>query len=132
MYKLIVPNFQFFSFIADHFKSFLTIYQSNAPMTGFLYSDLKKLLHELLSLIAEADVVEKSKNICDIDLDNKENILLLKTANGGFVAEGTISKLIASDTLNLSEGKTFRRECIKFVLFTFKNFLKSHQFHVPW
>ena len=101
-------------------------------MTGFLYSDLKKLLHELLSLIAEADVVEKSKNICDIDLDNKENILLLKTANGGFVAEGTISKLIASDTLNLSEGKTFRRECIKFVLFTFKNLLKSHQFHVPW
>ena len=61
-------------------------------MTGFLYSDLKKLLHELLSLIAEADVIKKSKNICDIDLDNKENILLLKTANGGFVAEGTISK----------------------------------------
>ena len=68
----------------------------------------------------KAYAIEKSKNISDIDLDNKENILPLKTVNTGFAAEGTISKLIASDMLNLSEVKTFRRECIKFVAFTLK------------
>ena len=87
--------------------------------------------HQLLSLIVKANVIEKSKNICGIDLDNNENILPLKTVNTGFAAEGTISKLIASDMLSLSEVKTFRREFIKFVVFTFKSFLESHQFHMP-
>ena len=100
--KLIVAKLQFFSFIADHFKLSLTVYQTDALMIAFSYRDLKKLLHELLSLIGKVDVIEKSKNICDIDLDNKENILPLKTVNIGFAAEGTISKLIASDMLNLS------------------------------
>ena len=129
--KLIVAKLEFFSFIADHFKPFLTVYQVDAPMKAFLYSDFKKLLHQLFSLIVKANVMEKSKNICSIDLDNKENILPLKTVNTGFAAEGTISKFIASDMLSLSEGKTFRREFIKFVVFTFKSFLESHQFHVP-
>ena len=48
----------------------------------------------------KVDVIEKSKKNCDVDLDNKENILPLKTVNIGFEAEGTISKLIASDMLN--------------------------------
>ena len=58
---------------------------------------------------AKSDVTGKIKNICGIDLDNKENILPLKAVNIGFAAEGTISKLINSDILNLSEVKTFRR-----------------------
>ena len=58
---------------------------------------------------AKSDVTEKIKNICGIDLDNKENILPLKAVNIGFASEGTISKLINSDILNLSEVKTFRR-----------------------
>ena len=122
--KLIVPKLQFFSFIADHFKLFLTVYQTNAPMIKFLYSDIKKPFHESLSLTVKVDVIEK-KNICDIDLVNKENILPLKTVNIGFAVEGTISKLIPSDMLNLSQVKTFRRECIKFVVFTLKKLFEK-------
>ena len=116
--KLIVAKLQLFSFVADHFKLFLTAYQTDAPMIPFLYNDLKKLVVELLSLIVKTEIIEKSKNICNIDLENKENILPIKNINIGFAAEGTISKLICSDILNLSELQTFRRECLKFVVFT--------------
>ena len=123
--KLIVAKLQSFSFIADDFKSFLTVYQTDAPMIAFLCSDLRRLLHELLSLIVKADAIEKSKTICDIDLDNKKKILPLKTVNIGFEVEGTISKFTASDMLNLSEVKTFRRECIKFLVFTLKKLFEK-------
>ena len=47
-HKLIVAKLQFFSSMANHFEPFLTVYQTDAPMIAFLYSDLKKLLLELL------------------------------------------------------------------------------------
>ena len=93
-------------------------------MIAFSYSDLKKLLYELLSLIVKADAIEKCKTICDIDLDKKK-ILPLETVNIAFKAEGTISKLTASVMLNLSEVKTFRRECIKFLVFTLKKLFEK-------
>ena len=68
--KLIAAKFQFFSFIADHFKPFLTGYQTDVLMILVLYSDLKKQLHELLSLIVKADVIDKIKNICNVNLNN--------------------------------------------------------------
>ena len=65
---MIVAKLQLFSFVADHFKLFLTAYQTDAPMIPFLYNDLKKLVVELLSLIVKTEIIEKSKNICNIYL----------------------------------------------------------------
>ena len=49
--------------------------------------DLHKLILELISLIVKSSVIQKSKNFCKIEFDNKENLLSLNLGNIGFAAK---------------------------------------------
>ena len=90
---------QSFSFVAEHFKPFLTSYQTDAPMIPYLYQDLKEVLLVLLSLIIKPTVIDSCKNLCHLDLTKKEHFLPFKSVNIGFAAEGTLSKLLLQDML---------------------------------
>ena len=61
-------------------EPFLTAFQSNKPMIPYFYFYLKSLIKELLGITVELQIIDScktSKQLKDIDLSDKKNLLSL-------------------------------------------------------
>ena len=119
-----IEKFQFFSFIAGYFQPFLTAYPTDAPMLPFLYGDLNELVLQLLTLIVKPCVLDSCKNVFDVDLKNKDNLLPFKSVGIGFAAEVTLSNLLKNDQVKLSDVKDFKGQCMTFLTCTISKMLE--------
>ena len=53
-------KFKFFEDIASVFEPYLTLFQTNAPMTPFMYKQLKEIYDKLLSMVFKIDSLEEA------------------------------------------------------------------------
>ena len=101
----------FFKFTASKVEPFLTAYQSNNPMIPFMYHDLKKLINSLLELFVKPEVLavkKTSKEMQEIDLDDKTNLLDGKNVVVGFGVETIFKDLRIKDLVTSSVLKNFK------------------------
>ncbi|MEO0688534.1 MAG: hypothetical protein AAFY76_26575, partial [Cyanobacteria bacterium J06649_11] len=103
----IVAKLQFFSYVASKVEPYLKTYQTDNPMIPYMYFDLKAMLKSLLEMIVECGAVQKcksAKQLMNIDLDDKENLLKIEKIETGFSVD---NKLIEKNPL----GSEFLRSC---------------------
>ena len=82
--ELVVCKLGFFSYFADLFKPFLTVYQTDKPMIPFLYEDLFKLLKSVFSIIVKPSLIsncETAYQLAEINLNKPEHFLSLRNIN---------------------------------------------------
>ena len=115
----------FFSFIC------LKKYQCEKPMVPFLYANLKSIATNLLQLIVKAKVLEKcktAKQLAEMNLDEKRNLLPVIKVELGFGVHGLLSKLNKQDIITIDETKEFKKEVQCFVVSTLKKIFDRSPF----
>lgn len=115
----IVAKLQFFSYVASKVEPYLKTYQTDNPMIPYMYFDLKAMLKSLLEMIVECGAVQKcksAKQLMNIDLDDKENLLKIEKIETGFSVDSTIKKLRSTDQVTNSQIKKFKEECQEFII----------------
>ena len=125
--ELLVAKLGFFSYFADFFKPFLTAYQTDQPMTPFLYNDICTLLKNIFSVIVKPDVISKCETASQLKniLNNADNMLNTKEVNVGFVASKSIEKLKKKDQVSKTEVASFKSNVKKFVITTVNKILEK-------
>ena len=63
---LMIPKFQFFTYVASVLEPFLRLYQTDAPMIPFMYFDIKNLVTNILKLFVKLEVIEGCKTALDL------------------------------------------------------------------
>ena len=99
-----------FFFFASLFEPFLVIYQTDQPMIPYMYNDLQKLFRKLILLIVKLDLLQNCKSARDmknLDLSNKSNLLKLKDINIGFAASSTLKELKRKDLITNGQIASF-------------------------
>ena len=80
-------------------------------MIPFLYCNLKDIVIKLLDIIVEHKIIEKYQNgkqLMEIDLAKKENLLSVNKVKIGFSVEDTINKLKQKDLVTITEINAFK------------------------
>ena len=124
---LMPAKVQVFCFISGIMQPFLTKYRSDKPKRPYLYSDIQKLINELMQLIVKPDQLERCESYLDfrrIDLDEKESITKPKDMNIGFAARSSIHELRKNDEIRNSVP-SFSSESTKLIVTILKNYLKK-------
>ena len=101
-------------------ESFLKTYQTDNPMIPYLYFDLKAIVKQLLELIVESNVIDacrSGRELKEINLEDKKNLLSLEKRNAGFAVEHLLKKMKKSDVITISQINDFRREAQKLRFF---------------
>ena len=98
----------FFSFICSIVEPYLKKYQREKPMVPFMYVDLKSIAKNLLQLIVKPEVLEKcktAKQLAEINLDEKGNLLPINKVELGFGAHYSLSRLNVGDIITIDKTK---------------------------
>ena len=93
-------------------------------MVSFMYVDLKSIAKNLLQLIVKSEVLEKcktAKQLGEINLDEKGNLLPTNKVELGFRVHGLLSKLNKRDIITIDETRKIKKEAQSFVVRTLKN-----------
>ena len=93
-------------------------YQTDNPMIPYLYFDLKVIVKQLLELIVESNVIDdcrSGRELKEINLDDKKNLLLLEKRNVGFAVEHLLKNMKKADLIAISQINDFEREVQKFI-----------------
>ena len=101
--ELIIAKLQFFVYVAGIVEPFLTAFQSDKPMIPYFYFYLKSIIKQLLGIIVEPKIIDScktGKQLKDIDLSDKKNLLSLEKMNLGFAVEHTIKSLKRLDAVS--------------------------------
>ena len=133
--KFAMPQLHFYVTMTKPIESFLTIYQTDAPMMPFLVKDLDTLLKELVSWVIKKSVADfNDDKILNIDFE-KESNLKKKKIHIGFAA----SSLLDSWTEQVErpgrqprapiateeEVTAFKQECSRTVMVFLKKIKKK-------
>ena len=92
-------------------------------MVPFMYVDLKSIATNFLQLIVKPEAFEKyktAKQLAEINLDEKGNLLPINKVKLGFGVHGLLSKLNKRDIITIEETKKIQEEetdfCCKHIL----------------
>ena len=116
--QLILPKLYFFSYLTGIVEPFLKTYQTDNPMIPYLYFDLKAIVKQLLELIVESNVIDacrSGRELKEINLEDKNNLLSLEKTNVGFAVEHLLKKMKKSDVITISQINDFKRDAQKFI-----------------
>ena len=102
---LLVPvKLQFFVFVAIMFEPYLSIFQTNAPMIPFMFTELENIYNKLLRLMFRQRYLEKITSIANRQkkdwIENKENHL-----ENGLFDIGAATKLKLQKKKMLSQNQ---------------------------
>jgi len=117
--SLVLAQLHFFSYVAGIVEPFLKKFQTDKPMIPFLFFELKHIVIRLLEIIVKPKIIESCKSarqLKEIDLSDKNNLLPLEKINTGFAVDNVIKDLIRSDTVTSVEVKKFRAGAQLFVV----------------
>ena len=84
-------------------EPFLAAFQSDKLMIPYFYFYLKSIIKQLLGIIVEPKIIDScktGKQLKDIDLSDKKNMLSLEKMNLGFAVEHTIKSLKRLDAVS--------------------------------
>nr|XP_042895472.1 uncharacterized protein LOC110282235 [Parasteatoda tepidariorum] len=99
----------FFQSLAAFIETFLTEFQSDAPLAPLLFSNLTSVLRSFLDKFVKPDIlVENSSKLGKIDLSLADNLLPINEVALSFAVKDEIRKIKDSSP---SEEFSFRKEC---------------------
>ena len=93
-------------------------------MVPFMYVGLRSIATNLLQLIVKSEMLEKcktAKQLGEINLDEKGNLLPTNKVELGFRVHGLLSKLNKRDIITIDETRKIKKEAQSFVVRTMKN-----------
>lgn len=106
--KLLKPKLAFFKSLANEVEPFLQSYQSDAPMTPFLYTDLKTIMETIMQKFLKKEIFESS-SITSINVTDKNHIRLAKYIDLGYT---TRQALRNTEQINDKDMLKFRLDCL--------------------
>ena len=114
---LILVKLHFFAHISVIMKHFLTNYQCIKPMMSFMYDDLHQVLRDMSAKFIKADELEKYKTgAALIKIDFGDSKIHSKDVEVGCGASKILSDKTRRDEITKAEVKTFKHECVKFLV----------------
>ena len=120
---LLVPvKLPFFVFVATIFGPYLSIFQTDAPMIPFMFTELENIYSKLLRLLLRQSCLEKTTFIVNRLkkdwIENKENHLENGLVDLGTAGAATKLKLQKTNVRSESRRK-FQGECKQFAIDVF-------------
>ena len=128
--KLKVCQLYFYSFVAQKLEPFLTFYQSDKPLAPFMYGDLLKVIHDLMSLVFKDTSINEIKQLSDfrsMNLDDDKHILKRDQFTLGTGTSNNLKTLLSQDKITAMQAKAFKKNCKKFII----EVLKKLQERIP-
>ena len=114
---LILAKLHFFAHISGIMKHFLANYQCIKPMMPFMYDDLHQVLRDMSSKFIKADELEKYKTgAALIKMDFCDSKIHSKDVEVDCGASKILSDKTRRDEVTKAEVKTYKNECIKFLV----------------
>lgn len=109
--KLTVAKLHAFVAIGNVFQPFLIHFQSDDPMSPFLYRALTEVMKRLYEKVVKPSIIEKAKGrINKIDVEKDENLLNLNCLQLDIATRQAIKDANASD--QLTQFKDRYRRCV--------------------
>ena len=103
-----------FVFVATIFERYLSIFQTDAPMIPFMFSELEKIYTKLLRLVFRTNCLEETFITKRLNRDWLENL------EDGLVDIGVAAKLKLQESKVKAEAKRkFRGKCKRFIINVF-------------
>ena len=117
--ELIIVKLKFFVYVAGIVKPFLTEFQSDKPMIPNWYFHLKSIIKQILGIIVETKIIDScktGKQLKDIDLLDKKNLVPLVKMNLGFAVEHAIKRLKRLDAVSNLQVNEFKKSAQIFII----------------
>lgn len=108
--KLLPAKLAFFESLAIQFEPFLKEFQSNNPLTPFLYEDLLSLMYNIIQKFVKPQVLSK-QCITIVDLKDKKNLLSPQYVKIGYATQDVLNGLNDLTSLEKIKFKEQCREC---------------------
>ena len=105
---LMPVRISFFQYVASVIEPFLKFFQSDKPLSLFLYQELKKIIYSLLEKFIKLEVNKSVFKMMKFDLN--ANRAHHKNGTIGIATTSLLNKLKASEDAKIQ----FRRECLDF------------------
>ena len=112
---LTVPKLNFFVSFAEEFLPFLTKYQTDAPMTPFLATDLEHVLRNLMGRVVKTTFLSDAVSITallKVDVEKSDNQKPIKEIDIGFIASKKLKELIAVEQVSKRDALNFRMDAL--------------------
>ena len=112
--KLIVAKLQFIVSTASIMKSYLQMFQTDAPLLPFISSELQEMLQVLIGKFVKREVLEAAdtgQKLPKLDVANIDNHLPPAQVNIGFAAASTLTKIQKEKKVSQLQIFEFRKEC---------------------
>lgn len=109
----------FFQRVASILETFLKSYQTDSPMVPFMFSDVTKIMTELLSIVVKPDILngKTGMDLCKINIRNSNNLLDVAVIELGFgVAEQIKLATARYGPFQKKSILNFRTDCQSFVV----------------
>ena len=104
---------EFFVSVAKVLQDFLVMFQTNAPMSPFLYKYLLEMTTKLCGRFIKSNAMS---DLPSLEFRNSVNHMSLADVDIGFCAKQSLTAAIASRSLTEKEARTFRLECMNFLM----------------
>ena len=113
MTYLMPVRISFFQYFASVIEPFLKFFQSDKPLSLFLYQELKKIIYSLLEMFIKPAVLAVNKSVFKMmKFDLKVNRVHCKNVKIGIATTSLLNKLKACENTKIH----FRRECLNFLV----------------
>lgn len=112
---LLSAKLAFFIRVASILEKFLKSYQTDWPMTPFMYDDVQEMMLQLARLVVKPSVLDgkKDKQLCKIDLRNTNNLIDALSIDLGFAVGDQIGT--CREQLKKNDIVRFKTESRMFV-----------------
>ena len=95
---LMPVRISFFQYVASIIEPFLKFFQSDKPLSSFLYQELEKIIYSLLEKLIKWEVLAVNKSVFKMmKLDLNTNRVQYKNVKIGIVTTSLLNKLKASE-----------------------------------
>ena len=111
----LILKLTFFHSIASSLNEFLTVYQTDAPMLPFMFTDLTGLITYLMKKVAKEELIlgKSIKSIVEVDLHEPRNLKASKDIDLGYAVADEIRK--NRNSLSKEDISKFRKMALLFL-----------------
>lgn len=112
-----IAKMTFIPFAVRHVNSFLTIYQTDAPMVPFMFDDLHNVLRSTMRCFVKADLIEKAttvEKLMKVDITSEANLKSLSKIDLGFSTDKELKNAQIKHKVSDRAILEFRSDCKKF------------------
>ncbi|XP_071563117.1 uncharacterized protein [Temnothorax nylanderi] len=110
--KLLVPKLTFFQSLASDVQPFMSEFQSDHPLTPFLYDEIYALVRSIMRRFVKDDVL-KETDLSKIDVTKKDNLVTTKYIKVGYATEVALKHEKGISDLEILQFKNQVLKCLQ-------------------